>query len=95
MFNKLKSLFIDDDIKNATVVLDAQVKEAHERITQLEKQLADYDAILYEHHKTIASIAAIQTNLLSEMDRAIKNASLKKNRTLAYTTSSKDDDFIN
>ncbi len=95
MFNKLRSLFIVDEIKNKTDALEHQLKEACGRISLLEKKLVDQNEILIDHHKTIAALAMIQTNLLAEMDRAAKNASLKRTKATTYTTSSKGDDFIN
>ena len=65
------------------------------RVDLLEKKVADYEAILADHHKSIATLAFIQTNLLNEMDRAIKVATSKKGRTVNHATSSKGDDFIN
>jgi len=95
LFNKLRSLFIDDEIKNKTDSLENELKQASDRINLLEKKLVDQDTLLVDHHKTIAAIAMIQSNLLTEMDRAFKNASLKRTKTTSHTTSSKDDDFIN
>jgi predicted nucleic acid-binding Zn-ribbon protein len=95
LFNKLRSLFIDDEIKNKTDALESQLKQASDRINLLEKKLVDQGTLLVDHHKTIAAIAMIQSNLLTEMDRAVKNASLKRTKTTSHTTSSKDDDFIN
>ncbi len=95
LFNKLRSLFIVDEIKNKTDALENQLKEAGDRISLLEKKLVDQDTLLIDHHKTIAAIAMIQSNLLSEMDRAVKNASLKRTKMTSHTTSSKGDDFIN
>jgi len=95
LFNKLRSLFIDDEIKNKTDALESQLKQASDRINLLEKKLVDQGTLLVDHHKTIAAIAMIQSNLLTEMDRAVKNASLKRTKTASHTTSSKDDDFIN
>ena len=96
MFNKLKTIFVKEDASNLVDELTNQLKETRERVSLLEKKVSDYEQILYEHHKTIAAIATIQTNLLSEMDRAIKTASTKKGRvSFTHTTSSKGDDFIN
>lgn len=95
LFNKLRSLFIVDEIKNKTDELESQLKEAGDRISLLEKKLVDQDTLLIDHHKTIAAIAMIQSNLLTEMDRAVKNASLKRTKMTSHTTSSKGDDFIN
>jgi len=95
LFNKLRSLFIDDEIKNKTDILESQLKQASDRISLLEKKIVDQDTLLVDHHKTIAAIAMIQSNLLTEMDRAVKNASLKRTKMTSHTTSSKDDDFIN
>ena len=95
LFNKLRSLFIVDEVKNKTDVLENQLKEASDRISLLEKKLVDQDTLLIDHHKTIAAIAMIQSNLLTEMDRAVKNATLKRTKMTSHTTSSKGDDFIN
>ena len=95
LFNKLRSLFIVDEVKNKTDMLENQLKEASDRISLLERKLVDQDSILIDHHKTIAALAMIQTNLLAEMERAAKNASLKRTKMTSHTTSSKGDDFIN
>lgn len=91
MFNKLIELFTQ---KNDTE--DQEMKIVKSRLDLLEKKVADYEALLADHHKAIATIAFIQTNLLNEMDRAIKVATANKGRrTVHHTTSSKGDDFIN
>ncbi len=96
MFNLLRSIFSKDDTQNLVEELTQQLKETKGRVSLLEQKIADYDQVLYEHHKTIAAIASIQANLLSEMDRAIKTASSKKTRSaFTHTSSSKGDDFIN
>lgn len=94
MFHKLIDLFTQkNDVEEEK---DRQLKIVKERVDLLERKVADYEAILADHHKSIATIAFIQTNLLNEMDRAIKVASSsKKGRTVYHTTSSKGDDFIN
>lgn len=94
MFDKLLDLFSQ---KNDSEEEKARLfKLFKDRVDLLEKKVADYEAILTDHHKTIATIAFIQTNMLNEMDRAIKMASTnKRSRTIYHTTSSKDDDFIN
>lgn len=91
MFNKLIDLFTQkNDIE------DQEMKIIKARLDLLEKKVSDYEALLADHHKSIATIAFIQTNLLNEMDRAIKVASGNKGRrTVLHTTSSKGDDFIN
>lgn len=91
MFNKLVELFTQkNDIE------DQEIKIIKSRLDLLEKKVADYEALLADHHKSIATIAFIQSNLLNEMDRAIKVATTSKNkRTVYHTTSSKGDDFIN
>lgn len=96
MFNLLKSIFAKDDTSNLVEELTQQLKETKGRVTLLEKKVTDYEQVLYEHHKTIAAIASIQANLLSEMERAIKTAGTKKTRAVfTHTSSSKGDDFIN
>lgn len=94
MFHKLIDLFTQ---KNSTEQeKDLQLKIIKDCVDLLEKKVADYEEILADHHKSIATIAFIQTNLLNEMDRAIKVATAnKKGRTVYHTTSSKGDDFIN
>jgi hypothetical protein len=94
VFNKLLDLFAQkndiDDVK------EQEMKIVKSRLDLLEKKVADYEELIADHHKTIATIAFIQSNLLNEMDRAIKVASTNKNkRTVYHTTSSKGDDFIN
>lgn len=94
MFHKLIDLFAQKN--NAEDEKDRQLKIVNQRVDLLEKKVADYEAILADHHKSIATLAFIQTNLLNEMDRAIKvSTSNKKGRTIYHTTSSKGDDFIN
>ena len=94
VFHKLIDLFAQKN--DAGQEKDLQLKIIKERVDLLEKKVADYEAILADHHKSIATIAFIQTNLLNEMDRAIKVASSnKKGRSVYHTTSSKGDDFIN
>lgn len=93
MFHKLIDIFAQKN--NAEDEKDRQLKIVNQRVDLLEKKVADYEAILADHHKSIATLAFIQTNLLNEMDRAIKVATSKKGRTVNHATSSKGDDFIN
>jgi uncharacterized membrane protein YgaE (UPF0421/DUF939 family) len=95
LFNKLRSIFTTDDKPDPLKLVEEQLKIANGRIDLLEKKVVDYELILYDHHKTIASIASIQTNLLSELDRALKETAVKRSRSRSFTSSSKDDDFIN
>lgn len=94
MFNKLIDLFTQkSDVED---VKEQEMKIVKARLDLLEKKVSDYEELLADHHKSIATIAFIQTNLLNEMDRAIKVASANKNRrSIQHTTSSKGDDFIN
>ena len=93
MLHKIVALF---EQKNDADDKDQQLKIINARVDLLEKKVADYEALLADHHKTIATIAFIQSNLLNEMDRAIKSSSAgKRTRTVYHTTSSKGDDFIN
>lgn len=94
MFNKLLDLFAQKS--DAEDVKDQEMKLVKSRLDLLERKVADYEELLADHHKSIATIAFIQSNLLNEMDRAIKVATTNKNKRAVYhTTSSKGDDFIN
>ena len=92
MFNKLKEIF---NVKSELDECKDQLKATQQKVELLEKKVSDCEAVLLDHHKTIAMIAVIQSNMLAEFERTLTSGAKVSKKMKVHVSSSKDDEFIN